>query len=93
VATSTSLMKSGLTAAFVLARVFAADAAGGCLCPGAVAVPGPKSRGHIKGHAAGIGPRRGPKSHVVAACLNAGERMSIELGIASKYPPRPMIAL
>jgi hypothetical protein len=87
-------MKSGLTAAFVLARVFAADAAGvGAFVPGAVAVPGPKSRGHIKGHAAGIGPRRGPKSHVVAARLNAGERMSIELGIASKYPPRPMIAL
>jgi hypothetical protein len=31
--------------------------------------------------------------HAVAAWLNAGDLGSIELGIARKYPPRPMIAL
>jgi hypothetical protein len=49
--------------------------------------------GKYRRHAAGIGPPRGPKSQAVAACLNAGELMSIELVIASKSPPWPMIAL
>jgi hypothetical protein len=31
-----------------------------------------------------------PKSHVVAACLNAGELTSIVLGTSSETPPRPM---
>jgi hypothetical protein len=30
---------------------------------------------------------------MVAACLNAGDLMLIESGIASKYPPWPTIAL
>lgn len=34
-----------------------------------------------------------PNLQAVAACLKAGEFMSIELGIARKYPPRPMTAL
>jgi hypothetical protein len=31
--------------------------------------------------------------HTAAACLNAGELVSIDFGIARKYPPLPMIAL
>lgn len=55
---------------------------------------GPRSRRvHTHDHADGIGPLRGPNLHAVAACLNAGDAMSIELEIARRYPPRPMIAL
>jgi hypothetical protein len=37
--------------------------------------------------------RPGPKLHASAACLNAGELVSIDFGIARKYPPLPTIAL
>jgi hypothetical protein len=35
----------------------------------------------------------GPNLQAVAACLNAGDFVSIEFGIARKYPSRPRIAL
>jgi len=47
----------------------------------------------ILAHAAGVAPPYGPNLQAVAACLNAGEFVSIELGIARKYPPWAMIAL
>ncbi len=37
--------------------------------------------------------RPGPKLQAAAACLNAGELVSIDFGIARKYPPLPTIAL
>ena len=43
--------------------------------------------------AACVEPPRGPNWHAVAACLKAGDFVSIELGIARKYPPLAMIAL
>jgi hypothetical protein len=38
-------------------------------------------------------PRPGPKLQAAAARLNAGEFVSIDFGIARKYPPLPTIAL
>jgi hypothetical protein len=47
----------------------------------------------ILGYPAGDAPPRGPNLQAVAAWMNARDFVSIELGIARKVPPLPMIAM